>query len=125
MGTDDRSNPTLSAVVQLADATERGAAGAPDLHDNQAMSQTKARLTKDGFEVHAPFQSSFSIGASKSMFEEYFDRKLVVDDGLITTVTIDGGGLELPKDAFPEEIRPLIRSVSFIPPPDFTKLVEG
>ena len=123
MGTDDRTNPTLSAVVQMASSAEREAAGAADLHDNQATSQTKGRLTKDGFEVHAPFQSSFSIGASRSMFEEYFDRKLVVDEGLITTVTVDGGGLELPIDAFPEDIRPLIRSVSFVPPPDFTKLV--
>lgn len=125
MGTDDRSNPTLSAVVQMASAEEREAAGVPGLHDNQATSQTKGRLTKDGFEVHAPFQTSFSIGAARSMFEEYFGRKLVVEEGLITTVTVEGGGLELPVDAFPEDIRPLIRSVSFVPPPDFTNRVGG
>ncbi len=109
----------------MASVAEREAAGAPGLHDNQAMAQTKGRLTKDGFEVHAPFQTSFSIGAARSLIEEYFGRKLVVEEGLITTVTVEGGGLELPVDAFPEDIRPLIRSVSFVPPPDFTNRVEG
>ncbi len=120
MATDDRANPTVSAVVQMADAGERQAAGAPDLHDNQATAQTKTFLTKAGFEVHAPFQTSFSIGAAKSLFEEFFGRKLVVDEGLISSVTVDGGGLELPVDALPDDIRPLVKSISFVPPPDFT-----
>ena len=74
MATDDRANPTVSAVVQMADAGAREAAGAPTLHDNQATAQTKAFLTKAGFEVHAPFQTSFSIGAAKSLFEEFFGQ---------------------------------------------------
>jgi hypothetical protein len=123
VATDDRADPTVSAVVQMADAGEREAAGAPPLHDNQATAQTKAFLTKAGFEVHAPFQTSFSIGAAKSLFEEFFGRKLVVEEGLITSVTVDGGGLELPVDALPDEVRPLVRSISFIPPPDFTNRV--
>ncbi len=125
MATDDRANPTVSAVVQMADAGEREAAGAPGLHDNQATAQTKSFLTKAGFEVHAPFQTSFSIGAAKSLFEEFFGRKLVIEEGLIASVTVDGGGLELPVDALPDEIRPLVRSISFVPPPDFTNRVPA
>ncbi len=125
MATDDRANPTLSAVVQMADAGARQAAGAPELHDNQATAQAKAFLTKAGFEVHAPFQTSFSIGAAKSLFEEYFGRKLVLEEGLITSVTVDGGGLELPVDALPDDIRPLVKSISFVPPPDFTNRVPA
>ena len=125
MATDDRANPTVSAVVQMADAGAREAAGAPPLHDNQATAQTKAFLTKAGFEVHAPFQTSFSIGAAKSLFEEFFGRTLVVEEGLITSVTVDGGGLDLPVDALPDEVRPLVRSISFIPPPDFTNRVPA
>ncbi len=123
MASEDRANPTVSAVVQMADAGEREAAGAPSLHDNQAMAQTKTFLTKAGFEVHAPFQTSFSIGAAKSLFEEFFGCKLLVEEGLITSVTVDGGGVELPVDALPDEVRPLVRSISFIPPPDFTNRV--
>lgn len=125
MATDDRANPTVSAVVQLANAEEREKGGAPGLHDNQAMGQTKTYLTKAGFEVHAPFQTSFSIGASKSLFEEYFGCTLEVEEGLITSVTVDGGGLELPVDALPDDVRPLVRSISFIPPPDFTNRLSG
>ena len=120
MATDDRADPTVSAVVQMADAGEREAAGAPGLHDNQATAQTKSFLTKAGFEVHAPFQTSFSIGAAKSLFEEFFGRKLVVEEGLIASVTVDDGGRELPVDALPDEVRPLVRSISSVPPPDFT-----
>jgi len=125
VATDDRANPTVSAVVQMADAVEREAAGVPGLHDNQATAQTKTFLTKAGFEVHAPFQTSFSIGAARSLFEEFFGRKLVIEEGLITSVTLDGGGLELPVDALPDEVRPLVRSISFIPPPDFTNRVPA
>ncbi|HEX2047090.1 MAG TPA: hypothetical protein VHF27_04950 [Acidimicrobiales bacterium] len=125
MATDDRANPTVSAVVQMADAGEREAAGAPGLHDNQATAQVKSFLTKAGFEVHAPFQTSFSIGAAKSLFEEFFGRKLVVEEGLISSVTVDGGGRELPVDALPDEVRPLVRSIAFVPPPDFTNRVPA
>ncbi len=125
MGTDDRANPTISAVVQMADAGERQAAGAPDLHDNQATAQAKTFLTKAGFEVHAPFQTSFSIGAAKSFFEEFFGRKVVIEEGLITSVTVDGGGRELPVDALPDDVRPLVKSISFVPPPDFTDRVPA
>ena len=125
MATDDRANPTVSAVVQMADAGDRQAAGAPELHDNQALAQTKAYLTKAGFEVHAPFQTSFSIGAAKSLFEEYFGRQVMVEEGLISSVTLDGGGRELPVDALPDDIRPLVKSISFVPPPDFTNRVPA
>ena len=125
MATDDRSDPTLSAVVQMADASEREAAGATELHDNQALAEIKTYLTKTGFEVHAPFQTSFSIGAAKSFFEEYFGRKLTVEEGLISSVTVDGGGLELPVDALPDNVRPLVRSIAFVPPPDFTNAFSG
>ncbi|MFN2606626.1 MAG: hypothetical protein ABR511_01830 [Acidimicrobiales bacterium] len=118
----DTADPTVSATVELAGAEEREAAGQPGLHDNQATAQLKTALTKAGFEVHAPFATSFSIGARQSLFEEYFAQKLVVEDGLISTVTVEGGDQRLPLDALPDDVRPFVRSVTFVSPPSFHEL---
>jgi hypothetical protein len=118
-------NPLVSAVVQLASAEEREAAGAPGLHDNQALAQLKAALTKAGFEVHAPFGNSFSIGGKQSLFESTFGRKVVVDDDLAAEVSLEGGGHELPVDVLPDDVRPLVHSVSFVSPPSFHDLAGG
>jgi hypothetical protein len=119
MPQEDVEDPSLSAVVQLANAEEREAAGAPGLHDNQATAQSKSHFTKAHFEVHAPFQTSYSIGAKRSHFEEYFGQKLIVEEGLLTSVTLEDGSRELTLDTVPDEVRPLIRSIFFTPPPDF------
>jgi hypothetical protein len=98
---------------------EREAAGAPVLHDNQATAQVKGWFTKAGFEVHAPFISSFSIGAKQSLFEETFATRLILDEGLTSSVTLEDGGRDLDVNRLPEEIRVLIKSISFVPPPDW------
>lgn len=118
----DAPDPTVSAVVQMTNAEERAAAGAPELHDNQATAQVKGWFTKAGYEVHAPFQTSFSIGAKQSLFEETFGTTLVLEEGLTSSVTVEGGGRDLDVDRLPEEIRQLIKTISFIPPPDFARL---
>jgi len=120
----DQADPTVSAIVELADEAEREAAGMPGLHDNQATSQLKADLTKAGFEVHAPFKTSFSIGAKKSLFEEYFAQKLLIDEDLLGIVTIDGGSQELPLDAVPDGVRAFVHSIAFVSPPSFHELAS-
>ena len=122
----DQADPTVSAIVEIASDEEREAAGMPGMHANQATAQLKASLTKAGFEVHAPFATSFSIGAKMSLFEEYFGQKLEIDEGLLGIVTIaGGGGQELSLDTVPDDVRPFIRRVSFVSPPSFHELVGG
>jgi hypothetical protein len=120
----EEGDPTVSAVVELAGGEEREAAGAPGLHDNQATAQLKTHLTKAGFEVHAPFRTSFSIGAKQSLFESYFGRKLTVEEGLMAVVTLEGGGRDLPLEALPDDVRPLVRAISFVAPPSFHDLAR-
>ncbi|HEX3393182.1 MAG TPA: hypothetical protein VHS52_01530 [Acidimicrobiales bacterium] len=124
MATLDKADPTVSAVVELASADEREAAGQPGMHDNQATAQLKANLTKAGFEVHAPFQTSFSIGGKKSLFEEYFAQKLNVDEDLLGIVTVDGGAQELSLDAVPDDVKPFVHSIAFVSPPSFHELTS-
>lgn len=121
----EEGDPTISAVVQLASAAEREDAGAPGLHDNQATATIKTHLTKAGFEVHAPFHSSFSIGGKQSLFESYFGQKLTVDEGLISEVSVEGGGRDLSVEALPDDVRPLVRSISFVSPPSFHDLARS
>jgi len=118
----DQADPTVSAVVEVASDEEREAAGQVGLHVNQATSQLKAHLTKAGFEVHAPFNTTFSIGGKQSLFEEYFGQKVVVDEGLISTVTVEGGGKELSLDTMPDDMRAFVHSVTFVSPPSFHEL---
>jgi len=120
----DKADPTVSAVVELASEEERTAAGQPGLHDNHATSQLKANLTKAGFEVHAPFQTSFSIGAKKSLFEEFFGQKLLIDEGLLGIVTIDGGAQELSLDNVPDDVKAYVHSIAFVSPPSFHELTN-
>src|SRR5262249_40779398 len=117
--------PTVSAVVQMTNAAERASAGAPELHDNQATAQVKGWFTKAGFEVHAPFHTSFSIGGKQSLFQDTFQTQLVIEEGLTSSVTLEGGGRELDKALLPDDVGELIRSIEFIPPPDFANLATN
>lgn len=123
MASFDEADPTVAAVVELAGDDERAERGRPGLHANQATAELKGHLTKAGFEVHAPFHTSFSIGAPQSLFEEYFGQKLVVERDLMSTVTVEGAaGGSLSLDSMPDEIRPLVHSVAFVSPPSFHEL---
>jgi len=99
----------VSAVVTLR----------PDCHAGM-VAKAKSHLTTAGLEVHAPFATSFSVGGPSSRFEDVFGVKIIVDDSLLGSVTAEGGSLDLPLDRLPEEIRELVESVAFLPPPDFT-----
>lgn len=91
----------------------------PDCHLGDTT-KAKSHFTNAGLEVHAPFTTSFSVGGAASRFEDVFGTKLVVDDSLLGSITVEGGGFELPLDTLPDEIRALVQSVAFLPPPDFT-----
>ncbi len=99
----------VSAVVTLR----------PDSHAGK-VAKAKSHFTTAGLEVHAPFATTFSVGGPPSRFEDVFGAKIKVDESLLGSVTTEEGGFDLPLDALPEEIRELVESVAFLPPPDFT-----
>ena len=124
MPEEDASDPTLSAVVKILPKEKRTTntpeSGIPLSEDLRAIGLAKSRLTSAGFEVHAPFTGTFSIGAKRSVFEDFFGVPVVVDDsGFGRKVTIKDGGYELPLSAMPDDLQGLVESIEFTPPPDF------
>lgn len=102
-------DPTVSAVVSLK--------ATPDV---PGMGRIKTEFSKLGFEVHAPFQASFSIGGRRSLFEKVFVSTLIIDQtSLPSSVTNGDGGSELPLEPLPGEIQAQVTSVAFMPPPAF------
>ncbi len=84
-----------------------------------AVAKAKGYFTKAGFEVHAPVGTSFSIGGRRSQFEELFGERLMVDEEhLFSPVTTADGGAQLPLQALPDEVKAMVESVSFPPPPE-------
>lgn len=84
-----------------------------------AMARAKGYFTRAGFEVHAPVGTSFSVAAGRSKFEEFFGVRLVVDEEtLLSPVTTEDGGDELPLDAVPEDVRALLEGISLSRPPE-------
>jgi hypothetical protein len=121
---EDLEDPTVSAVVTVYSKAERQTetpeSGIPLSEDLRAIGLVKSRFTSAGFEVHAPFTGMFSIGGRVSLFESYFGEKITVDDRqLIRTVTTAAGSYDLPLDPLPDELKGLVKSISFTPPPDF------
>jgi hypothetical protein len=106
-------DPVVSAVVTL----KEGDAGGPT---QETTARIKAWFGNRGFEVHAPFFASFSIGGRRSLFEEVFGDRLVVDqESLATSVTTADGGMELSLERLPDDVRSEVVSVAFMPPPGF------
>ncbi|HEX2048132.1 MAG TPA: hypothetical protein VHF27_10225 [Acidimicrobiales bacterium] len=100
--------PWVSAVVTLA----------VPANDMATITPVKGHFTSAGFEVHAPLGATFAIAAPKSQFEKTFGVELVVNDqDLVTTVSTESGGLSLPLDPLPEDIRSVVESVRFTEPP--------
>lgn len=96
--------------------------GVPLSEDLRAIGLAKSRLTTAGFEVHAPFTGKFSIGGKKSLFEQFFGDAVNVDDSqLIRNVTAASGGYELPLDNLPDDLKGLVESIAFTPPPDWAR----
>ena len=127
MAEEDLEDPTVSAVVTVLPKGERRAetpeGGVPLSEDLRVIGLVKSRFTSAGFEVHAPFTGSFSIGGRRSLFESYFGKSVNVDDRqLIRKVTTEDGGYDLPLDVLPDELKGLIKSICFTPPPDFAGL---
>lgn len=110
-GSSPTDESTSSRVVSPADV-------AVPVHGG-AIARTKAYFTKAGFEVHAPVGDSFSIGAPQSHFEDFFGQRLTVDqERLFGSVTTVDGEDHLPLEALPEEVRAMVESISFPPPPE-------
>jgi len=90
-------------------------------NDLASITPVKGHFTSAGFEVHAPLGASFGIGGPKSLFEKTFDRVLVINDQeLVTSVTVEGDGFDLPLDPLPEDLRGVVSSIRFIEPPALT-----
>ena len=99
-----------------ADHAAAGPAAVPE--EIRVVDRVKAFFTRAGFEVHAPLGSTFSIGAKRQLFEEFFGRGLDVDpDAFPSAVTVEGGGADLPLDPLPDEVRAVVQSISFPAPP--------
>lgn len=102
---------------ELGGAGDPDAVGVPD--QGSAVAKAKGYFTKAGFEVHAPVGDTFSIGAPQSHFEEFFGQRLSVDqERLFGSVTTGDGEDHLPLESLPEEVRAMVESISFPPPPD-------
>ena len=130
MAEENPEDPTLSAVVTILPRDKRTTAtpesGIPLSEDLRAIGLAKSRFTSAGFEVHAPFTGKFSIGGRKSLFEEFFGEPLTVDDSqLVRSVTNSKGGYDLPLDNLPDELKGLVGSIEFTPPPDFLRMGGG
>ncbi|MEO6120533.1 MAG: hypothetical protein ABIW46_00475 [Acidimicrobiales bacterium] len=104
------TDQNVSAVVQLA--------GARGSLTQQDIAKAKGHFTATGFEVHAPLGTSFSIGGKRSLFERVFGQPLTVDEQTVgAVVTVEGGGLDLPIEGLPDDLRAQVKGVSFMPPP--------
>lgn len=102
--------PVLSAIVKLRPNPTQ-----------QDIAKVKSHLTNAGMEVHAPFADSFSIGGSSTRFEQVFGEALAVEDELLgRSVRTKSGTLELTLDALPDDVRPIIESITFLEPFDLT-----
>ncbi len=120
----------VSAAAGVLEGVDMGAdelaASAPEDPDSvsvpgqgSAVAKAKGYFTKAGFEVHAPVADSFSIGAPQSKFEEFFGQRLSVDqEQLFGSVTTADGEDRLPLEALPDEVRGMVESISFPPPPE-------
>lgn len=86
----------------------------PDPGDAQAA---RAAFTARGFEAGPLVGIAFAITAPQETFETTFGVRLEArDDG---AVAIAGrSGLELPKEALPQELARLLAAVTFSPPAD-------
>lgn len=127
MAEEDPEDPTVSAVVTILPRDQRTTStpesGIPLSEDLRAIGLAKSRFTSAGFEVHAPFTGKFSIGGRKTLFEEFFGVPLTVDDSqLVRSVTTADGGYHLPLDNLPDELKGLVASIDFTPPPDFLRM---
>ncbi len=124
MPEEDANDPTVSAVVTILPKEKRTTStpesGIPLSEDLRAIGLAKSRFTSAGFEVHAPFTGKFSIGAKRSVFEEFFGEPVVVDDsGFGRKATNKDGGYDLPLANMPDDLKGLVASVEFTPPPTF------
>lgn len=100
--------PWVSALVTLS----------VPANDLASIAPVKGHFTSAGFEVHAPLGATFGIAGAKSLFERTFGRTLVVNEkDLVTTVTVEGGGYDLPLDSLPDHLRPAVESLQFVEPP--------
>ncbi len=109
----DMGNQELGASAP----EDPGAVSVPG--QGSAVAKAKGYFTKAGFEVHAPVGASFSIGGRRSHFEEFFGQPLRVDEERpFSPVTTADGGDQLPLDPLPDDVRAMVGSISFPPPPD-------
>ena len=84
-----------------------------------STARVRGYFTNAGFEVHAPFGETFSIGAGRSRFESFFAVRLVVDEERLgAPMTTKQGGQDLPLVGLPEEIQRLVTSISLPRPPE-------
>lgn len=80
----------------------------------------QAAFAAAGFDTGALGGISFSITASKERFEQLFGVELEVGESGVALAgrKAPGGGLDLPLDHLPSELRARLEAVAFTPPAD-------
>ncbi len=122
----ERAQPVAAPAVQLEGFTLEGDTGQAAASPASvpptaaAMAKAKAFFTSAGFEVHAPVGSTFSIGGRRALFEKFFDTRLVVnEEELGSHVVTRTGENELSLDPLPDDVRRVVKAISFPPAPAF------
>ena len=122
-------DPVLSAEVLLAPeyppdpgtpvtaATIARFQPAPD-----AAERVRGAFRQLGFDVGPVTGASFSITAGRSRFEGAFGTTVTIDDDgrvHVGDAGSEGDDLELGTDPLPGEVRGLVRTIAFSPPPSY------
>lgn len=126
-GEGDQGPPPVEPPVGISldpGTTPHGGAGHSHEHKVLPMpaheakvARTKQFFTSSGFEVHAPVGRIFSIGGKRELFERFFGTTLDLQEDATGAKAVREGELTL--DPLPEDIRAMVRSIFFLPPPAF------
>jgi hypothetical protein len=106
---------TIDGNTQVTSENVQSLAPAPE-----GVAKAREEFERAGFEVSELYGISFSVTGSVKLFEDFFKVKLEEDKPKGVYVATRGDAqYELPLKNLPENLRDLITTVTFSPPPDF------
>ena len=119
----------ISALVVLRPENDRATSGqitsevvGSYMPARAAVEATTSFFAERGFDVSDVVAISFSITASRSLFEDLFGQEVQVErrrGGELSSVRLTSGSLEFSLSALPKDISRNLQAVTFTPPPDF------
>ncbi|HEX8921612.1 MAG TPA: hypothetical protein VF766_09055 [Pyrinomonadaceae bacterium] len=125
-----KKEKTISAQVILRPASGKSVTGQEAITSEnvrdympspESFQAVAAEFAAAGFEVSAAGPTGFSITASESAFEKFFDTRLQTTEkrGVEALGKDKSTGYELPLRGLPKALSHYIEAVTFTPPPDF------